>query len=97
VAGDGDGMLSSLTNPAGEMLRFSYTNGLMTEMIDSLGGRHEMQYEIDGRLKSDADPGSGSKTLQGVGEPLNMTVGVTTALGRTTTYSEGVPAVVAGW
>jgi YD repeat-containing protein len=82
-----DGMLSSVTNPAGETTRFSYIDGLMTEMIDPRNGRHQMQYETDGRLKSDADPASGSKTMQGAGAPLNMTVAVTTAMGRTTTYS----------
>jgi RHS repeat-associated protein len=82
-----DGMLSSVINPAGETTRFSYIDGLMTEMIDPRNGRHQMQYETDGRLKFDADPASGSKTLQGTGAPLNMTVAATTAMGRTTTYS----------
>ncbi len=84
---DSNGMLASLTNPAGETTQFSYTNGLMTQMIDARGNQHQMQYEADGRLKSDADPAGGSKTLQGMGAPLNMTVSLTTVMGRTTTYS----------
>jgi RHS repeat-associated protein len=82
-----DGMISQITNPAGENSRFSYTSGLMTDLYDPRNNHHQFQYESDGRLKFDGDPAGGSKTLLRTGTDQTLNVAVTTAMARVTQYA----------
>lgn len=86
---DAEGYLASVTNPAGESYRFEYGNGgLLRSITDPVGHEKTAQYSTLGRLVGERDAAGGTKTLRrwrhGAGR---YRVELTTAEGRTTTYS----------
>jgi RHS repeat-associated protein len=66
--------LSSITNPAGEQYRFTYSNGLMTSMTTPRDHRFDFDYDERGRLTQDADPAGGSTALDRDGSNTDYTI-----------------------
>lgn len=59
-----DGLLGTVTNPAGETITLGYgEGGLLTSLEDPAGGDHAFVYDDVGRLTSDTGPGGLVKTL----------------------------------
>ncbi len=80
--------LISSSNPAGEKNSFGYSStGLLTSMIDRRGFSHTYEYDAAGRLLKDVEPGGGFTRLSLTSAPDGHTVAVSTALGRTASYS----------
>ncbi len=88
------GYLGTVTNPAGETTSFTYTpEGLMTREVEPNGGIHKFQYDAVGRLVRDENPDGQAKTITRTETGTDLTVKVTTGLGRTTTYkTEALPS-----
>lgn len=86
VIGD-DGYLSRLYNPAGEVVAFAYTDGLLRSMAQPNGKAYAFDYDTDGRLLKDSDPAGGFTQLSRSGDDNQFSVLLGTASGRTTTHS----------
>jgi RHS repeat-associated protein len=90
----------SIQTPAGETTRFTYSNGLMTTMIDPKSNLHSFAYDGMGRLIQDTDPTGASTQLQstvqsspvstaGGIEPLvSWSTAVTSGAGHVTTHED---------
>jgi YD repeat-containing protein len=50
------GHILTVTTPAGEATSFSYSNGLMTSLLDPKSNLHTFAYDPYGRLTQDVDP-----------------------------------------
>lgn len=84
---DSDGQLASVTQPSGEAFTLGYdTSGLLTSLVEPGGGTHAFAY-ANGRLVSDQGPAGRSKTIAQQSSGSAKTVTVTTAEGRTSSYS----------
>jgi len=84
---DTNGYLASMTNPAGEAYRMTYTNdGLLTDLKDPKGNVSLMSYDPLGRLKSDTNAAGGSQTLTRTESDQSYTVNLRTTLSRSTNY-----------
>jgi YD repeat-containing protein len=82
------GALSALSNPAGETFRFSVTeDGLLTGMTDPRGNTSRLTYDTDGRLVRDEDAAGGFKALTRVPLDASYRIDLSTAEGRTHSYS----------
>ena len=87
---DSNDYLAAIANPAGETSRMSYTiSGLLTSFTNPRGNTSSMTYDGWGRLLRDqGDAGnSWDITRSQVGDVWNF--GLTSAEGRTTTYTIG--------
>jgi RHS repeat-associated protein len=85
---DANGYLASVTNPSGETTRFQYTSdGLLTTMTDPRGNSSTFTYDAQGRLLKDEDAAGGFKALARSEDDDHLEVAVSTAEGRTTTYT----------
>lgn len=73
--------LTSITNPAGEQYRFTYSDGLMTSMTTPRDHRFDFEYDERGRLTLDEDPAGGSTALIREGSNTDYTVTKRTAEG----------------
>ncbi|OGP87479.1 MAG: hypothetical protein A2156_10700, partial [Deltaproteobacteria bacterium RBG_16_48_10] len=93
-----DGYLASVTNPASETTQFGYGNeGLLTSVTGprGTGFTNSMTYDGLGRLTSAQDPAGGSSTLTRAQLANGHQVGITTAMGRSSSYlSETLPTGV---
>jgi RHS repeat-associated protein len=88
LAVDGSGYLSSIANPAGEAVEFAYSaDGLLMRTTDAKGNLHVFTYDGFGRLVSDQDPAGGMKTLSRVDTANGYAITLTTAQGRTASYT----------
>jgi len=84
---DANGYLASVTNPAGESYQMQYTaDGLLTRFTDPKGQASTMSYDAQGYLLADANAAGGSQSLARTEFDGGHTVGMTSALGRTTSY-----------
>ena len=84
---DGDGFLSRVTNPAGEAIELSHdAGGLLTRVIRPGGRTSSYHYDALGRLTAATDPTGATKTLARDGTDQDLTVTLTSPLGRTSTY-----------
>jgi len=94
-----NGYLASLRNPAGETVRFATrTDGLLTGLTDARDGLHEFTYDSLGRLQHDADPAEGFKTVTRTRQKDAYRVDLTTAEGRTSSYTvETLPTEEKRW
>jgi RHS repeat-associated protein len=87
LAFDANGFLAAIGDPAGGHYQMTYTNdGLLTTITDPNSHSSTMAYDSLGRLAKDSDAAGGSKTLTRTEASSGFTVGVTTALSRTTSY-----------
>ena len=86
---DGDGWLSGLGLPGGHAWSLEYTDapGLLTGITDPDGNSHAFSYDADGLLVLDEDGAGGSQALVSTDLELGRAVSLTTARGRTTTYT----------
>ncbi|MGH8715837.1 MAG: RHS repeat-associated core domain-containing protein [Burkholderiales bacterium] len=85
---DANGYLASITNPAGETVQFGYApGGLLGNLTDPRGGVYAFSHDAAGRLLQNDDPAGGSKTLARTEDATGYTVRLSTALGRTTSYT----------
>ena len=93
-----DGYLASVTNPAGETTQLGYGNeGLLTSVTGPRGSgfTYTMVYDALGRLTSAHDPAGGSSTLTRTELANGHQIGITTAMGRTSSYlTETLPTGV---
>ncbi len=84
---NGSGYLATIANPAGNTVQLSYSGaGLLTELTDPNGNAHTYTYDGSGRLVKDQDPLGGFSALARVESATNLSVTLTSALSRTTTY-----------
>jgi RHS repeat-associated protein len=84
-----NGYLASVTNPASETTQLGYGNeGLLTSVTGPRGSgfTDTMVYDALGRLASAHDSAGGSSTLTRTDLTNGHQVGVTTAMGRTSSY-----------
>ncbi|MGH8614615.1 MAG: hypothetical protein ACREYF_21960, partial [Gammaproteobacteria bacterium] len=85
---DANGYLASVTNPAGERHTMEYTDeGLLTAFIDANGNSNRFEYDDLGRLIKDTDAGGSGWTLARTEHADGYTSSMTTAEGRTTTFT----------
>jgi RHS repeat-associated protein len=85
---DANGYLAHITNPASETTALTSTSdGLLTSLTDPRGHTYQFTYDAQGRLTRDADPAGGFKALTRTDVGSTFTVDLSTALGRTTTYT----------
>lgn len=85
-----DGLLASLTNPAGEVRAFSYdsaADGLMVTSADANGNVHRFAYDALGLLVRDEDPTGAVQTLVRTATASGWTVKVTGATGIDRRYA----------
>jgi RHS repeat-associated protein len=86
------GMMTAITNPAGESYQFQYDpNGLLRQTTDRRGGLHAFTYDADGLLTRDAGPDGGFITLSRSGVGSNYTVTKRTAEGRVESFGLTLP------
>ena len=84
---DGQGHLTSLTDPAGRTTAIAWaTGGLVTSETDPLGGVSRYTYDQDGRLVASSDADGVTRQLVRTATSSTVEVRSTTALGRATTY-----------
>jgi RHS repeat-associated protein len=92
------GYLASVTNPASETTQLGYgTEGLLTSVTGPKGAgfTYSMTYDGLGRLTLTQDPAGGGNTLSRTDLASGHEVGITTALGRTSSYlTETLPTLV---
>ena len=82
-----NGYLSQITNPAGQISKFTYSSrGLMTSYTDPKGNIYSFSYDGLGRLLKHADPAGGSISFARANNTSGCTVTETTALGPITKY-----------
>src|SRR5262249_12385323 len=81
------GLLTQVTDPAGDTTAMAYAGDLLTRFIDPNGGVHSMEYDTQGRLTRDTNPVGGSLTLQRTDRHDGYDVTTTNALGDTTHYA----------
>jgi len=82
---DGNGYLSSVTNPASESSAYTYDgDGLMLSFTDPRSNVHTFHHDPLGRLDLDTNPAGGSKGLTRTEMADGYEVTVATALGRAT-------------
>ena len=91
LAVQGDGYLSSVTNPAAEAVQLTYNSGnaedLLATLTDPRGNVHRYFYDAVGRLVRDENPAGGVKTLARTDiTDDHYAVSVTTASGLVTTH-----------
>ncbi|MGH8473304.1 MAG: RHS repeat-associated core domain-containing protein, partial [Gammaproteobacteria bacterium] len=85
---DAHGYLATVTNPAGQTHAMAYTaEGLLTAFIDAKGNSNRFEYDDLGRLIKDTDAGGGGWTLARTENADGYTSSMTTAEGRTTTFT----------
>ncbi|MFZ5893275.1 MAG: RHS repeat-associated core domain-containing protein [Myxococcota bacterium] len=89
LAYDLDGNLSKVTNPAGEEFTITYKTGtaLLETLTNPRGKATTFAYDDLGRIVKDSDAAGGSKTLESSVNNGTSATKVTTALGRTNSYS----------
>lgn len=89
LALNGDGYLSTITNPAGGAHRMTYHNsdGLLATFTDANGNRSELSYTDLGYLRKDDFANDGSWELDQIVSAAGYSVTLTSALGRTTTFA----------
>src|SRR5262249_61476951 len=63
--------------------------GLLTDLTDPTGDHHHFVYDAQGRLQQDQDGAGGVLTVDAVDGADGRTVTITTALGRTNSYTTG--------
>jgi RHS repeat-associated protein len=84
---DPNGFLASIADPAGDTYHLASTDtGLLTSFSDPNGNQNQLTYDSVGLLTKDAEPNGGSTTLSRIQGITGVTVTLTTALNRTTTY-----------
>jgi RHS repeat-associated protein len=84
---DGNGYLARIANPAGEAFQMSYgTTGLLSRFADPRGNASTFGYDDLGLLQRDTDAVNGFSQLTRGGPPDAYSVGLSTAMGRTTTF-----------
>jgi RHS repeat-associated protein len=89
LAVNGDGYLSSVTNPESEATHLSYASGgggLLTTFTDAKNQDTTFTYDTLGRLTRDTDRAGGYQALDRTEGSANSEVTKTTRLGRTTRY-----------
>jgi RHS repeat-associated protein len=93
------GSLATLVHPGGATLRFSMTDdGLLTGMTDPRGGTSRLAYDTAGRLVRDEDAAGGFKALARVPLDDSYRIDLSTAEGRTHSYSvETLPTEERRW
>ena len=85
---DGDGYLASIANPAGDATQLVYSDdGLLTSLTDPRGNTKTITYDDFGRLAKDQDANGGYKALARTETPTSLAVMLSTAEGRSTTYT----------
>ncbi|GAX61494.1 hypothetical protein SCALIN_C22_0208, partial [Candidatus Scalindua japonica] len=88
--------LADITNPAGEKIELTYTNdGLLTSLKDRRGNIYSFIHDSLGRLISDTNPAGGSWALSRSGTKADYTTTMTSAMGRSYSYSV-VDSIVTG-
>ncbi len=89
LAYDLDGNLSKVTNPAGEEFTMTYKSGtaLLETLTNPRGKATTFAYDDIGRIVKDSDAAGGSKTLESSITNGTSATKVTTALGRSNSYS----------
>jgi RHS repeat-associated protein len=84
---EANGYLASITNPNNDKVELTYSaDGLLTTLKDPRSNLHTYTYDAQGRLIKDEDPATGFKALARTEQSTGWTVGLSTALNRTTTY-----------
>ena len=93
---DGNGFLTAITNAAGEHTAFTSTSGgLLSSRTDPRGNSSHYRYDTLGRLIHDADAINGVQDIVRTDTTNRSSIGRSTALGRTTTYTtENLPGKV---
>ncbi|MFP2930737.1 PA14 domain-containing protein [Pyxidicoccus sp. 3LG] len=90
-----EGFLTRVENPNGEAVELGYgAGGLLTSLTDERNGLHIFEYDANGRLLKDSNPGGGFKELArskptsgpGAGK-AGYAVNVSTAEGRVTRHT----------
>jgi len=85
---DANGYLASVADPAGALTRFIYSDGgLLRTLTDPRGGVHHFTYADLGRLRTNQDPEGNVQSLTRTAANNAVTVTLTSALNRTTTYA----------
>ena len=88
LTSDANGNLASVRNPAGETVRLTTNaDGLLTSMTDPRNGRYAFSYDALGRLTRDEDPAGGSQSLSRTATSAGYQVDLTSAEGRTRSYT----------
>jgi RHS repeat-associated protein len=91
LATDSSGYLVAVTNPAGEQVALTYgAGGRLATLTDPRGGTHEFTYDPAGHLIKDMAPDSSAKLLGAAEDPDGVSVSITTALGRGSSYQTDV-------
>lgn len=84
---DGQGHLTSLTDPAGRTTAITWAPGdLVTSETDPLGGVSRYTYDQDGRLVATRDADGVTQQFVRTATPTSIALQATTAMGRVTSY-----------
>jgi RHS repeat-associated protein len=90
LALDPNGFLATVTDPLNDVTQLQHTaGGLLTDLTDPKGDHHHFVYDAQGRLQQDQDGAGGVLTVDAVDGAEGRTVTITTALGRTSSYTTG--------
>ncbi|HKH46803.1 MAG TPA: RHS repeat-associated core domain-containing protein [Thermoanaerobaculia bacterium] len=94
-----NGSLASIRNPAGETVRLTSTpDGLLTGLTDPRNHAYTFTWDGLGRLRRDTDPAGGFKALTRTSQDDAYRIDLTTAEGRTTSYTvESLPSEERRW
>lgn len=94
-----NGYLASVRNPAGETIHLASTpDGLLTGLTDPRSNAFTFTWDDLGRLRRDTDPAGGFKALTRTPQDGAYRIDLTTAEGRTTSYtSESLPTEERRW
>jgi RHS repeat-associated protein len=87
LATDAGGYLTSVTNPAEEMITLGYdAGGLLKTLTDARSGQHTFAYDDVGHLVSDTNPAGLAKTLAREELEKGTKITLTTTAGKKWTY-----------
>lgn len=94
-----NGYLATVRNPAGETVALTSTSdGLLTGLTDPRNHTYTFHWDSLGRLQRDADPAGGFKALTRTRQNDAYRIDLTTAEGRTTSYTvESLPSEERRW